>query len=1024
MKYFLGLVAALALALSGASAQPLRTQTVNVADISALEAATWATGVAPPVVIIGDASEGGVFNRIADGASADGVDVIATASGRKYQRQLLPAAIPNARPCAQIDLASGVATPLCATHVLGAESGTEDDLTDIDASAFVVGGSGKFVIAEGDTITVKTSGNISTPDGAEIVAEAGGVLEWVKTAADAYVIGRLVSGVPAATGRSVRIEDYKLPDEGWHEALDRAYADLASSGGAILLKGGETYAFTGVPTTFLPPGVFVSGDGGRAKITVASTTAGRLFEAWGSGTGGFTVTASTATAANVLPMTSVSGLEVGQLLWVRIFQSNQVLMKTQIVRIYSISGNNVTLTERLAFPIDSAEEYSITRIIPHKSGGITNLHIDCASWNATQAQAIYYRYTDGFYVDNILGENCNSNDPGNSNNPGGEVLYDHVNYAPYVGTVLARNSGGGAAQSIHVRHTSRGYYHNIDIEDSNGFGAGWYYGAFNQIDTVRATKTRFRGVKIQNEMHTNVGSAYIDGHTFTGLSFERSTKSFVGTAVIGQFQPRTYAISSVTRASNVVTVVTAEPYWLYNGHTGTIAGVTDSSFNGVTSGITRVNATTFTFAQAGSNASSSGGTFTSATSANASLWVEELADVHIDRVYLRGTEPLATRDIQVDATGYLSIGELVTEWGTAPSTLENGKLYIRRLNRFDRPIDVQAGNAVPFRFYADNFNYGQIRGNAATSGQVGIEIVVNDSGGNVARNRWYSAGGTQRFQVDAGFEIQFWRDGASFLRMGTGGLTPSVDNAYDLGSASLSFKNIYAHAYLDENGDPISGGGSLNIPGLTAKTTPTGSDLLVIADVADSNALKKVEIGNLPEPIFERPNFEYLTLTGTAATSGTTGFEVTVKDSGGADKPVRFYNASGNARVDMQASQTFSLWQGGASSVQLSSSGHWVSTTDGAKNLGGTSNQWNNLYLSGGVFVDTIQRVANDGGYVFPSYTAAQVADSTHAVNTSGKVVGKAVFDTTNTRLMIATGTGATDNWAVADGSATVTPSP
>lgn len=61
-------------------------------------------------------------------------------------------------------------------------------------------------------------------------------------------------------------------------------------------------------------------------------------------------------------------------------------------------------------------------------------------------------------------------------------------------------------------------------------------------------------------------------------------------------------------------------------------------------------------------------------------------------------------------------------------------------------------------------------------------------------------------------------------------------------------------------------------------------------------------------------------------------------------------------------------------------------------------------------------------GVVFPSYTAANIADVTHAVNTANKAVGKVVYDSTNTRLMVATGTTAASNWAIVDGSATVTP--
>lgn len=63
------------------------------------------------------------------------------------------------------------------------------------------------------------------------------------------------------------------------------------------------------------------------------------------------------------------------------------------------------------------------------------------------------------------------------------------------------------------------------------------------------------------------------------------------------------------------------------------------------------------------------------------------------------------------------------------------------------------------------------------------------------------------------------------------------------------------------------------------------------------------------------------------------------------------------------------------------------------------------------------------GGIRLPSYTATQIADASHAVNTTDKAAGKIIFDSTNGRVMVATGGSGTSNWSVADGSATVTPS-
>lgn len=60
---------------------------------------------------------------------------------------------------------------------------------------------------------------------------------------------------------------------------------------------------------------------------------------------------------------------------------------------------------------------------------------------------------------------------------------------------------------------------------------------------------------------------------------------------------------------------------------------------------------------------------------------------------------------------------------------------------------------------------------------------------------------------------------------------------------------------------------------------------------------------------------------------------------------------------------------------------------------------------------------------IIPSFTAANIASAAHAVNTTGKRAGRLVYDTTNTRIMVANGALATSTWSVVDNSATVTPS-
>lgn len=57
------------------------------------------------------------------------------------------------------------------------------------------------------------------------------------------------------------------------------------------------------------------------------------------------------------------------------------------------------------------------------------------------------------------------------------------------------------------------------------------------------------------------------------------------------------------------------------------------------------------------------------------------------------------------------------------------------------------------------------------------------------------------------------------------------------------------------------------------------------------------------------------------------------------------------------------------------------------------------------------------------SVSAASIAAIGNAINTANKFAGRMVWDTTNTRIMVASGSAAADPWKVADNSASVTPS-
>ena len=81
--------------------------------------------------------------------------------------------------------------------------------------------------------------------------------------------------------------------------------------------------------------------------------------------------------------------------------------------------------------------------------------------------------------------------------------------------------------------------------------------------------------------------------------------------------------------------------------------------------------------------------------------------------------------------------------------------------------------------------------------------------------------------------------------------------------------------------------------------------------------------------------------------------------------------------------------------------------------------------ISGGVLGGTLTgNVDATAGYIqLRTATATQIGAIANAVNTSGKAAGTIVFDTTNSKLKIATGANANSTWVDADGTNAVTPS-
>lgn len=140
-----------------------------------------------------------------------------------------------------------------------------------------------------------------------------------------------------------------------------------------------------------------------------------------------------------------------------------------------------------------------------------------------------------------------------------------------------------------------------DVSSGGGYGSGPYgdstYGT-PRTGTTTLTPTPATWT-FSNWGEDVLAVASTDGRL---LYYDSSSPSTDAVAV------GVYAISSISRTSNVTTIVTATPHNLTTSDAVQVAGVADTSFNISSTTVTVTNATTFTYANSGTNGSSSGGT--------------------------------------------------------------------------------------------------------------------------------------------------------------------------------------------------------------------------------------------------------------------------------------------------------------------------------------------------------------------------------------------------------------------------------
>lgn len=135
-----------------------------------------------------------------------------------------------------------------------------------------------------------------------------------------------------------------------------------------------------------------------------------------------------------------------------------------------------------------------------------------------------------------------------------------------------------------------------------GYGVG-PYGA-EAYGTARSSPSELLSALIPFWSFSNYGEDCLLVSSSDGrLLWYDTTNPATACAVVG-----VYAISSVSRTSNVATVTTSSDHGLVNGDEVQVTGVTDGTFDALNASVTVTGSTTFTYSNSGSDTTSSGGT--------------------------------------------------------------------------------------------------------------------------------------------------------------------------------------------------------------------------------------------------------------------------------------------------------------------------------------------------------------------------------------------------------------------------------
>lgn len=219
-----------------------------------------------------------------------------------------------------------------------------------------------------------------------------------------------------------------------------------------------------------------------------------------------------------------------------------------------------------------------------------------------------------------------------------------------------------------------------------------------------------------------VNNSGFDG-TFTLTSVTPHTMTYTQSVTAPTF-------ASLTRSGNVVTAQTTAPNTLAVGDTITVAGVTDSSYDGTFTITSVSNNTTFLYAQAGANSSSSGGSITAVESSGGEIELAytlleinkaNLAGFHVGQWVEISNTTAQSKVISTNSTTSMSI----TGFNTLNITSGPGSFQTARTTSADATTQINVEKNAQFVLMSWS----------------GVGTAPNFTGGGVLEGDWVKIGG-------------------------------------------------------------------------------------------------------------------------------------------------------------------------------------------------------------------------------------------------------------------------------------------